>query len=462
MDINNAFMPNPEIAKHQQPEQKPMVIYGGPLFDGKGNLYKRGCLYIENGKVKEIGTEEDVFPLMPRNKQNIDLIDTQGKVIFPGLINTHHHFYSAFAKGLSPLGPIKNFQKTLEKLWWPLDKALDKESIQLSSLISLLDCIESGVTTVFDHHASPSFITGSLKIISSAVEKAGINAVLCHEISDRNGKKIFKETLEENLNFIDEFDQHPSIRGILGLHANFTLSENSMKTISKNFHPDVGIHIHCGEDKSDITFCKDLGYKGCIDRLNKHKLLSNKTILAHGLHLSRPDITILEKCQGMLIHNPESNANNNVGILQLPMPQGLMVGLGTDGMSSNMLQSLRAAYILHRHNKKHEDILFNNLPNFLFYNNSEFASRFFDHKHGTLEKGIRADVVIFDYVPYTPINSDNLFGHVIFGMNNVKASTVITHGKIIFKDGTFYTLDKQLIIEESKKASKEVWQRYYS
>lgn len=461
MDINDIYLPG-KLKAEQKPkeEKKAKVIYGGPLFDGKGNVFENGCVYILDDKIKEVGSEEEVFAAMPGSKKELELIDTQGKVIFPAMVNAHHHFFSAFAIGLTPKGKVTSLEEKLNKLWWPLDKALNEDSLQIAALLSIMDSIESGVTTIFDHHSSPSVISNSLEIVAGAVEKSGINAILCHELSDRNGKKAFAETLEENLNFIDKYDDHNQIRGTLGLHANFTLSENSIKTIAKNFDPEVGIHIHCGESVSDLTFAKDVGYNGCIDRLNKHKLISNRSIIAHGIYLSDEDLNILEKSESLLVHNPESNADNNVGILNLEISKRVNVGFGTDGITSNLLQSLHNAFLLHRQNGIDENILLEKLPSFIFDNNINFARNYFDQKIGVLEKGANADVVIFDYVPFTPFHGNNIYRHMIYGMHDRKAHTVISRGKVIFQDKVFVSLDKDLILEQAKEISTKVWENY--
>ncbi len=440
-------------------KNKPIVIYGGPLFDGKGNVYKDGAIYVSEENVKFAGNEEEVFSRIPKNT-DMEFYDTQGKVIFPGLINLHHHFYSALSKGLSPIGRVTNFYERLSNFWWKLDKALDGETIQLSALITLLDCINAGVTTVFDHHSSPANIKGSLENIASVVKKSGIKAALCYEVSDRDGNDVFTHGLEENLNFIESHKDAEDVKGILGLHANFTLSEDSLKEISRYFDPEVGIHIHCGEDAIDAEYCRDLGYEGPVNRLNHFNLLSSKSILAHGIYLSRKELKILEKAKAIIVHNPESNMNNNVGCLDIPLPENVPVGMGTDGMSSNMLQTLRSAYLLHRQAGVEEETILKNIPDYTFKNNSLFASQFFSGKPGILEQGSNADISVFDYIPVTSFHSENLYGHIIFGMCNAQASMVMTKGRIIYNDGAFLTLDEELIRNEAKKASKRLWEKY--
>ncbi len=460
MDINDVFMPEEVKETQHSADKKSKVIYGGPLFDGKGEVFQNGCVYISGKKIIDAGREEDVFPQIPKNKKELELIDTQGKVIFPAMINAHQHFFSAYTRGLTPKGEFTTPEEKLNKLWWPLDKALDEESLQIAALISIMESIETGVTTIFDLHSSPSCIKGSLEIIAAAVKKAGINAVLSHEISDRNGKAKFQEALEENLDFIDKYDEFDNIRGSLGLHANFTLSENSMKKIAQHFDPDVGIHIHCGETPADMNFSRDTGYKGCVHRLAEHNLLSDKAILAHGLYLSDTDLNILEKTKALLVYNPESNANNHLKNMPLNNSKRIKIGLGSDGLNSNMLQSLRSAFLLQRSKGIKESVLYKKLPNFLFEQNVAFAQRLFDRKIGVIEKGATADVVIFDYVPFTPFHENNIRRHLLFGMHDKKADTVISQGKIIYKDKVLLSLDRDLILEQAKEMAQKVWENY--
>ena len=438
--------------------KKQIVIYGGPLFDGRGKVYQDGAIYIKEGIIISVGDEEKVFEKIPK-ESSLDSYDSKGRVIFPGLINLHHHFYSAFAKGLAPQGPTDNFRNILENMWWKLDKALDKESVQLSAAVTVLDSVRAGVTTVFDHHASPYDIEGSLQAIAAITSRAGIQAVLCYEVSDRDGEDIFRIGLDENLSFIESYRDNEMLQGILGLHANFTLDDDSLNEVSHHFDPEVGIHIHCGEDRSDLDYCRELDYKGPADRLNRFDLLCNKSILAHGVHLSKEDVEILKQKRSVIVHNPESNMNNNVGVLSIPMPEDIMIGLGTDGMSSDMLKTLKSGFLSHRQNGVTSDIIMDNLSQYLFEANGKVASLFFGGKMGRLEAGAPADISIMDYIPYTEFNSDNIMGHILFGMGDIKAHMVMKRGKVLFEDGTFFTLDEELILQEATRASKRLWDK---
>ncbi len=440
-------------------ENLPIVIYGGPLFDGINTVYEDGAVYICNGIVEKVGNESDVFPQVT-NTEQVEIYDTQGKVIFPGLINLHHHFYAALAKGLSPARPVTNFQEHLENLWWRFDRALDPEAVQLAALLSLLDCIKSGVTTIFDHHSSPSHVKGSLDNIAAVVERSGLRACLCYEISDRNGRKTFQDSLQENLAFIESHRDQRRLRGILGLHANFTLSEKSMAEIAQYYDPEIGIHIHCAEDKIDREYCRELGYDGPVSRLKHFGLLGKKSILAHGVHLDQAELTEVARSGSIIVHNPESNADNSVGRLNLPPADDVSIGLGTDGMTSAMLATCRAGYLIQRQAGVADTQILNYLLQCLFKTNSTFSSQFIGFQLGQIVAGAAADITVFDYIPVTPFNSDNIFRHIINGMPSARADMVMVDGQQIYTDGVFLTLDEELIREEAQKASQRVWKQF--
>jgi cytosine/adenosine deaminase-related metal-dependent hydrolase len=137
-----------------------------------------------------------------------------GQPVLPGNICAHTHFYGAFARGMAiPGAPPEAFPAILEKLWWPLDKSLDLEDVRASALVCLVDAIRHGTTTLIDHHASPNAIDGSLDVLAEAVELAGVRAVLCYEVTDRDGADKAQAGIDENVRFLRRCRQGPVAEG---------------------------------------------------------------------------------------------------------------------------------------------------------------------------------------------------------------------------------------------------------
>lgn len=421
------------------------TIGNGVVTDGDSLFYEKGAIRVKDGKIAAIGNTQDI------NTGEGEYIDAAGRIIIPGLLNPHHHLYSRFAVGITPLGPTDRLSNILKNLWWPLDRKLDEETIYYSALSGVMDSVKYGITTIFDHHASSNYVRGSLNIIKKAFEEVGIKGGLAFEISDREGDNIFQQQLEENLLFYEKTLENPLFSGMMGLHANFTLSNKSLKTISDAKPVEMPIHIHCGEGKEDFNFCVDRGFEGPVHRLQQYDLLDESSLLIHCIHLSDADYRIINEKKPVVVANPESNANNNVGMMNTDKIRDYIIG--TDGMSGNIIGSYRSHFL--RRNgaiEKPADKLFRSSQGVL---KSVFS------QNGGLQHGRKADLAVLDYIPETPINRDNLFFHLILGFGGQKTFMTISEGEIIYRDGKLLTVDEEATKKELKKAARKLQGRFY-
>lgn len=421
------------------------ILGNAVITDGFSTLTENGALEISDGKIIRMGKTEEL------KKEDVRFYDLKGRLVLPGLLNPHHHLYSALATGLAPVGPTENFQQILENLWWHLDQSLDTETSHCSALHGLLQSIKFGVTTVFDHHASMNAVRRSLNYLEIAFIETNLKGLLCYEMSDRMGKESVKEHLEENIRFYKEHKGNSKIQGLLGLHANFTLSDESMTYIAKHKPAYMPIHIHCGEDKSDFDFCVKHGTAGPVDRLKKLGLLDQNSLLAHCIHLSETDYELIESLKPVVISNPESNANNNVGMMNTDRIKNYI--LGTDGMTGNILGTMRSHFLL-RNGK------IDNPLNILFQRPAEVMQRFFP-KAGTLKQGFDADIAVTDYVPVTPISLENLFYHLVFGVQGQEMYMTIANGTILWEKGEFKTFDEEKILHDVREAVNKLYKVYH-
>ena len=438
-----------------------LVIENGLIvtMDKERRILKRGNVAIEEGKIVSVEKAE------ARGKHRADeVIDAAGKVVMPGLICAHHHLYSTFVRGMAiPGEPAKNFVEILEKLWWKLDKTLTKEDIYYSSLVPLIECVKNGTTTIIDHHESQSCQKGSLDEIARAVEKVGIRASLCFGTSDRYEKG--KEGLEENKRFLSLLNSRPSqlVKGMVGLHAAFTVDDDTLDKsvqLAKKFR--VGIHVHCAEDKADQDENMKKYNMRVIERLNSHGALGEKSIAVHCVHVDEKEMETLKSTGTNVVHNPESNMNNAVGCADVlgMMEKGIEVGLGTDGMSSDMLAQMRCAYLIHRHVKRDPRVAFLEAPAMLLNNNPKIVQRVAGWRAGEIAKGAPADIILIDYLPPTILNENNFLGHLIFGIVDATVDTTICNGKILMRDKKLVELDEEPIAQKTTQLASELWKRF--
>jgi putative selenium metabolism protein SsnA len=390
-----------------------------------------------------------------------EVVDCSGKIVLPGFICAHHHFYSTMARGMAPPGePASNFVEVLERLWWKLDMALSEEDITLSTQIPLIECIRNGTTTIIDHHASPSYREGSLDLIEGAVRQAGLRASLCYEVSDRNKPGA---GIAENERFIKKVGKGDGqIASLMGLHASFTVSDETVETcVGIAEDAGVGCHIHVAEDAADREDSLAKYGVPTINRLQSLGVTGEKSIFVHCVHIDEGEMEILADTNTIVVHNPESNMNNAVGVTKLLklLEKGVLVGLGTDGMSSDMLSQMRCAYLLHRLDNLDPRVAFLEAPQILLWNNAEIAERQFGLRLGEIAEGRPADLAILDYHPPTPLSENNFLGHLIFGLVDATVDTTVCKGTILMRGKQILALDEERISARSRELAPKMWTR---
>lgn len=253
-------------------------------------------------------------------------------------VNAHTHLYSGLAPfGLPPVvPPATTFLDVLQRLWWRLDRAVDEPILRASARHYVADALLHGTHTLVDHHESPCLVEHSLDILADACQDLGIRAVLCYGATERNeGRPEAERGLGECRRFIRE-NQRPLVRGVVGLHASFTVSDETIREAG-DLCRELGtvMHVHAAEDGCDAADARKRGYTGVADRLLRLGALVPGSILAHGVHLTRDEVESIASCGCWLVQNPRSNEQNRVGY-PAALGASALVALGTDGFASDM------------------------------------------------------------------------------------------------------------------------------
>jgi len=395
-----------------------------------------------------------------------------GKLVIPGWVCAHTHLYSTLSRGMPPPEvPPKDFLEILKKIWWQLDWAHDEETVYYSALVGAIEAALCGTTLLIDHHSSPSFIKGSLKVIQGAIKEVGLRGILCYEVTDRGGTIERDAGLEENVSFISAHRKSSHFRGLFGAHASFTLKNDSLRActhLANELHS--GLHIHVAEDQFDVLHARAEYSQSVIDRIETFGGLNSKTLLAHGTHLSAPEIARVKEAQAWVVHNPRSNMNNGVGYAA-PARLGDRVTLGTDGISSNMFEEAKYAFF-----KWRDSTYRGNLPKqanddrptarkldvlSMLANGHHLASEVFGTSFGKLRVGAEADLTVLNYPSPTPITKDNFASHLIFGIDASHVESVIVAGRFIVKNRRFPSLDLPAIYRRASQLAKRLWDRAF-
>ncbi|PJE79634.1 8-oxoguanine deaminase [invertebrate metagenome] len=414
-------------------------------------------ILIDGQKIIELGDQVD-------SSRVSRIIDANGRLVMPGMVCSHNHFYSGLSRGvMAKIKPCPDFVSTLKNLWWRLDRAIDEEILYYSGLVCSLEAIKAGCTSVIDHHASPSYIKGSLNTLRKAFLKAGLRGMTCFETTNRNdGIREIEAGVEENIAFARLIDREKSqgnkpylVEAHIGAHAPFTVSNDGLGLLSEAVKiTGRGLHIHVAEDKYDASWSRHQYSQELIHRLDSFDLINEKTLLGHGIYLTDDDIKLFNEKDAFLVHNSRSNMNNNVGYNK-KLASFKNVALGTDGIGSDMFEEIKFAFFKHR--DADGSLWPDSFVKFLS-NGNRILERNFGGKFGRLEPGYQADLIVYDYRSPTPLQAENFPGHMAFGMNSSGVKTVIVNGEVVLEDGRF-PFDIDGIYDEARKASVRLWKR---
>jgi putative selenium metabolism protein SsnA len=373
----------------------------------------------------------------------------------PALINCHTHLYSTLARGMRVPGPPPaDFPSILKKLWWRLDRALTEEDVYYSALVGLMDSARSGAGTVIDHHSSPHACAGSLDSVERAFHEVGLRGATCYETSDRNGRRGAREGIRENVRFLERVRPDAQVGGMFGLHAAFTLGDRTLaECVEANQSLRAGFHVHVAEDTCD---------RGAVRRLAKAGVLDGKSLAAHCIHITDSERTLLASRCVNVVHNPQSNCNNAVGIADLPAlgRLGTTIGIGSDGFSPRMWNEFLVATQLQNVRARDPRVGGAEAYRALFRGNREIVKQIWGTEVGRIAPGARADLLLMDYLPPTPIDSSNLFGHLLFGVSNAPVDSLMVDGRWVVRDGHCVNVDERAIAEKATARAQALWERF--
>jgi putative selenium metabolism protein SsnA len=429
-----------------------IVLENALLADFDPIRVELGSLRIDDGLIVDRGATV-------AGESYDEITDCGGAVVLPGLVNGHTHLYSALAVGMPPPEkPPQSFLENLQSVWWRLDRAQEAESIEMSARIGALDALRCGTTTLFDHHASPNCIEGSLDLIENGVAEVGLRGILCYETTDRHGPEGRAAGLEENRRYLEKRMQaySPHFAGMVGAHASFTLEDETLAELAglaADF--DTGVHMHVAEDVCDEEDCQEKYQTFLIDRLSGHKLLKSGSIFVHGTHLDPEAILRVKEAGATIAHCPRSNMNNGVG--SAPMAgYNCPIMLGTDGHSSDMFLEARVAWLAARQDRA---LIPPSAVVVRLAQAARRASQALELTLGKLERNAVADVVITDYRPSSPLSSDNLAGHFVFAMNTSHVRSVLVNGVWTLRDRAVLSRDEEADRTRAREVARALWAR---
>ncbi len=394
--------------------------------------------------------------------EDIETLDVGGRVVLPGLVNGHTHL----CRTLTPEFPAETAGsfRNLQSFWWQFERALDEEDVYLNAMVGLMDGVRGGVTTVIDHHASPRTVKGSLDAVWRGFAEVGVRGCLSYAVSDREGDAVAKAGIEENRRFIKRCRSQKSDRmsGLFGLDASIAISDATLSlAVEAAKGLDAGFHVHVGQDASDLKETKSKYGETPAGRLARQQALCPGSLAVHCSHLESADYRHLKISGATAVHCPQSNAANAIGVgsLNRLSSSGVPLAVGTDGVSPALLEEFRAAVLHQRLAGQAPSVALALAFRAAFAGNADLATLLLGAPIGRIKPGARADLLVLDYDPPTPLTLERLPEHLFSGLSRAPIQTVIIEGKIVYENGVFSGLDEARIRARARETAKKIWDR---
>lgn len=409
---------------------------------------EKKSLLIKDDLIAEISEEiEDT---------NVDkIIDAEGKILLPGLVNTHTHLSMALFRGLADDLSLDTW---LNDHIWPMEANLNGDYCYIGALLGAVELIKSGTTTFSDMYFY-------MEDVARAVEDAGIRAVLSYGMIDFGDAERREAEIKENLDLYESCNGMADgrIKVFFGPHSPYTASEElliKVRQLADEYN--MGIHIHVSETQKEINDVLEEKGLRPFEYLEKIGFLGPDVVAAHCVWLSDEEIEIIKKHDVKVSHNPCSNMKLASGISPVSkmMENDICVSIGTDGASSNnnldLIEELKTASLLQKVSTLDPKVL-NSDESIEMATIKGAEALGLDSEIGSIEVGKKADIILIDTNAANMVpDSSSLSSNVIYSANGSNVDTTICNGKVLMENRKLTVLDEDEIYSKAKQAIKEL------
>jgi cytosine/adenosine deaminase-related metal-dependent hydrolase len=427
------------------PAQRPadLILAGTTIIDPAG-LRGNVDIHVRDGVIARVG------PANAASRQAAAVIDYAGRLVVPAYTNSHHHFATGLLRLEPPGPPTRSQRERLERVIWPFERRLTPADVRLAVRSGLVEAIRAGTTIVVDHHVSGGCIPGILDVIAEEVVASGARAVLCYEVSDRDGSETAAAALAENERFLQSIGgERLGVHGMVGLHALSTVGPASLaRAVDLAGRSGAGLHLHLGESEHDNDDSVARHGQRPVARLDAAGALNARTLVAHAIHLTAEERDRMAARQVMVAHCPRSNASNGVGLANLDALHGagLLVGLGGDGFTQDMRTEVDLLPLLQRQEQRRSGALpVRTQLGIAIDGSAGIVERLTGWRTGRIEAGFEADLVGLAYEPVIPVREQTALWHYSRGFPGGIVRDVWSRGRPLLRDGQLQTLDEEEI-----------------
>ena len=397
-------------------------------------------ILIENNKIKKI--DKNI------NEDCEKVINASGKVVMPGLINTHSHIsMSIFRETVDGL----KTQDWLTQKIWPMEDKLTNEDIYYATMLSCIEMIETGCTCINDMY----FMTED--IIKAALE-SGVRLQTTRTLMGHNKEDLIR--LDELNNLLENY-KYETITFNAGIHGLYTSNEEYVKKcVDFAEEKNLPIHMHFCEntqEREDIK--RDYNVEEPSDVI-KRDFKGIHNILAHSVKVSDKDIENLKETNTYISHCPVSNLKLGCGIAPITemVKEGLCVSLGTDGQGSgsnlDMFETMKFTALLQKGiNENPEDLPAYEVLKMATINGAKALKL---NETGKIEEGKLADLIIINMEETITNPINNIFAEIVYNVKGSNVDTTIVNGKVLMENRKINNVNKKEIIQKCEKIIERI------
>ena len=425
-----------------------ILIKNALILSPNTNYKDKQSILIKDDIISEISTEID--------EDGVDkIIDAEGKILLPGLINTHTHLSMTLFRGLADDLSLDSW---LNDHIWPMEANLTGDYCYIGALLGAVELIKSGTTTFSDMYFY-------MEDVARAVDEAGIRAVLSYGMIDFGDAEKRENEIKENLTLFENCNGMADgrIKVFFGPHSPYTASEDLLIKVRELANEyNMGIHIHVSETEKEINDSLDEKGVRPFEYLDKIGFLGPDVVAAHCVWLSDEEIEIIKKNDVKISHNPCSNMKLASGIAPVSklIENDICVSIGTDGASSNnnldLIEELKTASLLQKVSTLDPKVL--DSDEAISMGTIKGAETLgLDDEIGSIEVGKKADIILIDTNSANMVpDSSSLSSNIIYSANGSNVDTTICNGKVLMENKKLVVLDEQEIYKKARQAIKEL------
>ena len=403
-------------------------------------------VYIKDGIIASVDKEPEGFKAEK-------IIDGTGRLLVPGFVNAHTHMY---------MSCLRNCANDLAFMPWlfenviPLENQLTHDDARWGILLSCMEMLSGGITSVLDMHMFPSTTPAALK-------EAGMRAVVSRGLQgDKDSREGGEMRIEQAVAEMKEFKDVPTLSFMLAPHAPYTCDDVYMKEIAKKAKElGVGIHTHLSESVDEQNTIRER--YGCTptELLDDCGLLSENTVCAHCVQLSESDMELFAKRGVSVVHNISSNLKlgNGFAPIEKMMEHGINVALGTDGCCSNnnqsILKEMQMTALVHKGTSLNPtSVKASEVFDMATVNGAKAMG--LEGKVGEIKPGMAADLSLYDldFPGFFPMREPK--SALCYSSAGLRAETVLVNGEVLMEKGEYKTIDADRVRFEINALSKRL------